>query len=122
MSFAFKLKIIIKMKSLILLTATILCSFALASGGGPSASDALKAEKSTSTNAVTRFNATEILLPELLLNIYLKANDADRSIQEFHGVLTLTVDQPTKDLAINFGFQFGMQRKLPNTKLLGPPV
>lgn len=110
------------MKSLILLIATVLCSFALASGGGPSAADALKAEKSTATKAVTRFNETEILLPELTLNIYLKANDADRNIQEFHGVLNLTVDQPTKDTAINFGFQFGMQRKQPNTKLLGSPV
>lgn len=111
------------MKSLILLTATLLCSYALASGGGPSASDALKAEKSTETNAVIRFKNSTELIPEMLnLTIWLKANDADRSIQEFHGVLNFTVDLPTKDTAINFGFQFGMERKQPNSKLLGAPV
>ena len=56
------------------------------------------------------------------LNIWLKANDADRSIQEFHGILSLTVDKPDKDVAINFGFQFGMNRKQQKSKLLLPPT
>lgn len=110
------------MKSLILLTASILCSFAFASGGGPSAADALKASTSTAEKAVVRFNETEVLLPEMNLTIWLKANDADRSVQEFHGILTLTVEKPDKDVAINFGFQFGMLRQQKKSKILAPPT
>lgn len=102
------------MRSLCYLTCAMLSGYTQASGGGSAGAIFKNTVYSTAEVAHARYNETTVLLgeaeaPIMSLDIWLKANDADRLVQEMHGNLKLAIDPPSTDRNVKFGFFFGQQ-------------
>ena len=102
--------------------------------GGPQVLDKLL-DYSNPLVAPTRLDSTLHLLAKgdsqnskpndntLDVEVWLKSNDQDRSVQEFHGRVTLVLGtKPTTNQTINLGFYFGQNATLTKKPITyGPP-